>query len=689
MWHFHLRPMLLLAMRVMIALALERDIVSVRSSYLGYGDRHAPRQAPPSAPAVITITTTIDYSSVAAPTPASRPSSASNPAIVISFLSPSTTTTSPTSTFFSTSALSFLSSSQNTTTSTPTYSPSSTASPILTTARSPFNFIYLIPAFALTGILLGGLIGWLLYRCITRKHRVRRDDGALLIGPRYIGIDEPEHHHIQDHDTERRGAPTQMKNLPGATRASPHFRWPSFNEKPAFDPVRGFHVPDEYPNGDDPFLAPTIVTRPNTNLNARVKSTRSIRTSKSTRTFKSTRSTAAGPSRNVLPSPTSDTTSLALLELYESDEEQEMRRKVHEVPWESLRHKSIKRGIIEQVKKENKWMDSVRGLAGSTLLASRPEAIIEEGSVLLGGPDADESMEVDSYVGRRRRYPIPDSDPFADSPTRTHSISPKKRPVGNSRRTDSTTTFPASMEPHGVGFQIIPDSAATTPNHSPRRSFTWLKQDDANKRLTRLPTPIPEGRQSRSQSSRITSPVKRTSNSDLPISQVPRRDILPRSPAQIMSPPLHSQICFTPIPASPAGVHPHHSKSRVPVSLSPTRPLMVSSASKGKRKIQSPYNPHRLPKPPSSAKSVVPDVRLSQHAVSRGRVRDTAATNDMKQAPSHSKESGDAIAVETRPDLLEDPIKKVEQIMASSWSARDLGQGGMRSLSPTGFGRHP
>ena len=33
-------------------------------------------------------------------------------------------------------------------------------------------------------------------------------------------------------------------------------------------------------------------------------------------------------------------------------------------------------------------------------------------------------------------------------------------------------------------------------------------------------------------------------------------------------------------------------------------------------------------------------------------------------------------------------MKKVERIMASSWSARDLGQGGMRNLSPTGFGRH-
>lgn len=520
---------------------------------------------------------------------------------------------------------------------------------------------------------------------------MHKDDGALLIGPRYIGIDEPERHHIQDHDPERRGEPTQMKNIPGAIHASPHFRWPSFNEKPVFDPARGFHIPDEYLKDDDPFLVPPLATRPNMNVNARANSTRTTRTSKSARIPKSTRPTAAGPSRKALSSPTSDTTSLALLELYESDEEEETRRKAHEVPWESLRHKSIKRGIIEQVKKEGKWMDSIRGRAGSTLLGSRPGAIMEEGNLLLGGPDADDSMEVDSHVGRRRGYVIPDSDPFADSPTRPHSISPKKRPIANSRHTDSTTTT--------VGFQIIPESAVTTPNASPRRSFAWLKKVDASnshEKPPRLPTPIPEGRKqsqssSRNQSSRSTSPVKRTSNNDFHISQVPRRDILPRSPAQIMSPPLHSQICFTPIPASPARVHPqssrdHHPKPRVSVSLSPTKPLMVSSASKGKRKVQPPHTLHRLPKPPLSANTVIPDVRLSQPEVSRGRILDTAATNNnMKQVASRSMgSSSNVIVAEIRP---EDPMKKVERIMASSWSARDLGQEGMRSLSPTGFGR--
>ena len=413
------------------------------------------------------------------------------------------------------------------------------------------KLIYLIPGFALLGIFLGGLIGWVIYRRMLRKPLMPTDDGALLIGPRYIGIQEPERHHNQGQDNERRGQLTQMKNhLPGTIHSSTHFRWPSFNEKPVFHPERGFHVPDEYLHDDDPLLALPLTTRPSANVNTRTKSTRTTHTSKSARTFKkSKRPTLVGHSLNDFSSPNSDTTSLALLELYESDEEEEARRKACEVPWESLRHKSIKRGILEQVKQEGKWLDSIRGLAGS-----HPKTIKEECNVLLN-----------------------------------------------------------------------------------------------------------------------TSPVKRASNNGVDESQVPQRDILPRSPAQLMSPPLQSQICFTPIPVSSARVESqNYSKSRI---LSPTKPLVVKSASKS-RKVRSPQNFHRLPKPPLSVN------KDTQHESPQGRlVQKSPGTN---YAVRHSKESAD----ESQGDgMLEDPMEKVERIMASSWSARDLGQGGMRNLSPTGFGR--
>ena len=533
------------------------------------------------------------------------------------------------------------------------------------------------------GILLGGLVGWLVYRCMLRKPVMPRDDGALLIGPRYIGIQEPERHHIQGQDIERH---TQTKDhLPGVIHASPHFRWPSFNEKPAFHPDSGFHVPDEYLQDDDPLLALPLTTRPSTNVNARTKSTQTTHTSKSARTLKKSRRPTlrvAGPSLNDLSSPNSDTTSMALLELYESDEEEESRRKAREVPWESLRHKSIKRGILEQVKEEGKWLDSIRGLAGSTLLGTHPKTIMEEGSLLLGGRDADDSMAVESHViGKRQGYSVPDSDPFANSPTRTHSISPRKRPVTKSRRTDSTTaTFPGSVESHGIGFQIIPESAATTPNQSPRRSFAWLRKADASNaldKLTRLPTSGRKQSQSpsRSKTNRSTSPVKRTSNNGVDVSQVPRKDILPRSPTQLMSPPLHSQICFTPIPGPSAGTESQNSRDYFPKLrvMNPTKPLVVLNSSKSRKKVQSPQNLQRLPKPPLSANK----------KDTQGRVLQKPGTS---HAVSCSKES--AVASETQGDtMLEDPMKKVERIMASSWSARDLGQGGMRNLSPTGFGR--
>ena len=524
------------------------------------------RQAPTSAPV---IASSIDYSSVAVP-PTSRPSVASNPAIVIPFLPSSTITSSPSSTFFSTSTLSSLSSSQKITTITQSYSLSSTASPTSSaqnsTLQSSIKLIYLIPGFALAGILLGGLIGWLIYRRMTRKPLIPRDDGALLIGPRYIGLQEPERDHIQGQNIERRGQfrSTQMKNhLPRAIHARPHFRWPSFNEKPAFHPERGFHVPDEYLHDDDPLLVLPLTTPPSTNINTRTKSTRTTRTSKSARTVKSTKRPTLRVVGSSLSSPNSDNTSLALLELYESDEEEETRRKAHEVPWESLRHKSIKRGMLEQIKEEDKRLDSIRGLAGSSFLGPRPETIMEEDNALLGGRDADDSMGVED--GSNALY-----------------------------------------------------------------------------KLTRLPTSLAEGRK---KSNRSNSPVKRTSNNGVDISQVPRRDVLPQSPAQLMSPPLQSQIFFTPIPASSSRLEcqnprEHYSNSRV---LSPTKPLVVSNVSKSSRK---PHNLQRLPKFSTSANT-----------------------------------QGDT--------MLEDPMKKVERIMASSWSARDLGQGGIRNLSPTGFGRHP
>jgi hypothetical protein len=66
-------------------------------------------------------------------------------------------------------------------------------------------------------------------------------------------------------------------------------------------------------------------------------------------------------------------TSLAFLELYECDEEEladkRMERKRREedtVPWESLRYKSIKRGVLERVRKEAGWVDSLRGIVGSS-----------------------------------------------------------------------------------------------------------------------------------------------------------------------------------------------------------------------------------------------------------------------------------------------------------------------------------
>ena len=76
---------------------------------------------------------------------------------------------------------------------------------------------------------------------------------------------------------------------------------------------------------------------------------------------------------NNLCSPKLDNTSLALLELYESDGEEETRRNAREVSWESHDTKLSQVHQTRDIKEEVKWLDSNRGPAHSSLLGERPD----------------------------------------------------------------------------------------------------------------------------------------------------------------------------------------------------------------------------------------------------------------------------------------------------------------------------
>lgn len=533
-----------------------------------------------------------------------------------------------------------------------------------------FRLIDLVPVFAVVGVFVIGLALWFLYGCCTRKPRVRAEEDELLCGPRYVGIDGT----TSRRDVEELGRDDSMLYIPrhgrgrGLSGQFRAFRWPSFSEPPAFNPTTGFHVPDEYKrDDDDPFTSVSLFA-PGFNDTSRSENTAS-------------RTVPPEPSRGTISRQSSAAaTSVALLDLYESDDEEAARRREKEIPWESLRHKSIKRNIIEQVKKENQWLDSIRStFAGS----SRPSIRDAGGFSRIDNEIPTVGSVPSTPVGRRRGHVRTDSDIFVDD------VTPR----------DLDTTAPLRVRNPSPRSAQESAEVPRMPTSGVRRTFAMLKDDDEEKdRYTPLPGRLNESRsksrgrgrsRSRSQSA---SPIKQMSS--LPLAQrnnptelVPlRRDVLPQSPSQLMSPPLESQMCFTPIPPfqaprmsmkmqTPRPVRPR-SQSRT-TSSSPTKipaPKLRSYSpplSPGES-ITSPFPEHtrgRLVKKPNSSAA--------------GAKTRTRTMRSRTPAPDRSREGRERGSVAAESD---EAMRKVDQIMAAGWSTRDVRRAEM--MNPSGFGSH-
>lgn len=300
------------------------------------------------------------------------------------------------------------------------------------------------------------------------------------------------------------------------------FRWPSFSEPPAFEPTTGFRVPEE---AADAFLPVSLVAP---GFDARSHSSSSA-------------SKVASPGKtfrgNISRQSSAAATSIALLDLYESDEEEEARRREKETPWESLRHKSIKRNILEQVEKEKKWMDSIRSTFADSSRPSdldackfsRIEDDVRTVRTVSVTPVAETSV---TPLGRRRGHIRADSDLFTDSvsPQALGTTAPLRVRNPSSRfaqRQRQENTAPESAR--------VPTGA--------HRTSGWFEDKDKNQDR-HSPLPTNESRSRSRRSSQSASPVK-----SLPSAQnnlkgpVPiRRDVLPQSETQLMSRPLKSPI---------------------------------------------------------------------------------------------------------------------------------------------------
>jgi hypothetical protein len=551
---------------------------------------------------------------------------------------------------------------------------SSNALPTTQTALHPvhpkFKLYYLYPVFGVVGILIIALAVWIIYGCCTRKPRTRdhSDANSILGGPRYVAVDEKVLRDVEAGDTD--AMQEHQRRLELRNKEDGQFKWPSYDLT-------------DYWNGDrrekKPFLRPPLPTAKSSS-DRTAKSARTTKTSRSTRTSTSTRpgsKKTQSRARNGVFSPKSDSTSLACLELYSSDEEAE--EKAKQVPWESLRHKSIKRGILDQVRKDGSWRDSVRAVAGSAF-ADKVRAGLGGGVGNVERPNAVSRRS----TGDASTYPASEANGGASS-TRA-----------NSTRTTTTNDEGEGRWLKGPGFRMITESPAPSPP-ALLNAFGYGQDDviseddeecdDENDRFTPMPTRLGSSR-SRS-NSKSSSPVKSKPIPNKPTTTtivranlggtttsigrqfVHPRDVLPKSPPQIMSPPLESQLCFTPTAAATARMQKN--------VLAPTRTRTIPKP-KPSTKLR-PSQPSLLPMPEG----------LGGH---------TAKTLVKRPPPPPSpavevgKEPEKAFPFPFTPDseegaskeTMEEAMRTIEKIVEASWSARDLERQVAGSLSPNGVG---
>ncbi|RDB21712.1 hypothetical protein Hypma_010852 [Hypsizygus marmoreus] len=517
---------------------------------------------------------------------------------------------------------------------------------IVPESHQKFKLIYLAPVFAIVGVLWGSLTAWFVYGCMTRKPKVVEQD-MMVGGPRYVPAPSNEGDIYRDEEEGR----SMVQDSVGT------FAWPTFGGMGMKDLGRS--------QRDNPFLAPP----PSTPSKSRTKSTRTNRTSKSTR---STRTTA---------SAYSDST--AFMEMFDSEDEEKMKEET--VPWESLRHKSIKRGILEQVKKEGNWIDSLRGRTGPSFRESNNNKGTEsEESRSTGNQKAGDNVE-----RRPRRHGRTDSDLLLEEvnlqvPDRA-TLRSVERPA--SIRTESTQTTSSSGT--SPGFRIVDETPATSPvppqeAYSSMFGASWWGGSANVDRYS----PVPLRQSSRSRSS---SPLKPTRDRGYSISNHPHAAMLPQSPPQITSPLLHNSLSFTPASASKPRMTPNSRVFRTPAE-SPTK---SSGDANGRgrtlRSVNPPPPPPFLSDPDRSLNSPHPDpfrgrpVKPAARASPQSVRRPPLSTNS--SASSASSSSSGKYHREPDGRVVEVPLQKVEEIVERGWGTRKLGEEGMRSLSPTGFGK--
>ncbi|KAF8345065.1 hypothetical protein F5887DRAFT_1074713 [Amanita rubescens] len=219
------------------------------------------------------------------------------------------------------------------------------------------------------------------------------------------------------------------------------------------------------------------------------------------------------------------------------------------VPWESLRHKSIKRAILAKVDEEKRWTDSMRGLRAAKAVG----AALSLGS-RSGGASVEKRGTVTHHNGRSR------STRMARSQRRRSERQQEQGEVGRGFQIVMESPPPQLPTPGsaGDGNGKAPWSLASAfpfqlfSNESQQEEKTSRKEDP----YTPVPTRMRSGSRSCGSSragSPVTSPTKRSQATRPPMYASSSPSVLRmRSPPSVMTPQMESALCFTPVVGSSA-----------------------------------------------------------------------------------------------------------------------------------------
>ncbi|KAJ7778276.1 hypothetical protein B0H16DRAFT_1502864 [Mycena metata] len=375
------------------------------------------------------------------------------------------------------------------------------------------TLVYIVPACGVVGLLIGGITAWCVYGCLTRnghgRRRGRKSYGALEVGPEYTQPSPRLGEKLDDGDEGEWVGDEKHAEESDAGE----------------DTVQGDASDDECETGTETegFLHPGSAQKRPAASSIRTKSTASTTTTYTTARTKSTRS-----SRGTSPTP-SGRTSLFFDRPDSTDP----------LPWESLRHTSIKRGILERLRGDGRQPPES---TGTDRVARRPWQAHgrHDSDLLIADAQADLSRAASSVTA------------------------------------SSAALSRASTARSGPGFRILQESPAGTPQRERGADlFGWPSVEED--KYTRVPARVARGRsQSPQKASRANSPVKfeRSASPDKlaramspPLRRGgddysrPRgrkididgstptdfRNVLPQSPPRISSPVLDGALCFTPI----------------------------------------------------------------------------------------------------------------------------------------------